>query len=252
MSKSTTNKKKAILFTDISSFTTYTSKYGEEAAKNKLQRLDKIVKPILLEKKGNIEKRIGDSLFITFDNVLDAVSSVIDLFDKLLEEKKDFKEDEKILLSAGIGYGSLNYTTDGNIISKEVNLASKLGEDTASPFELLITQDAYNKLVEEDSEQEGKFIKKYYGKDDVEYTIYQLQYNIVDKTSIKNNKVKFHYHFVGYGTKALSTDGFIQIIGKTISNLAFAVNEKTDVKGANYFYDAKLDSTYFDFNNTIV
>src|SRR5206468_1996831 len=47
--------------------------------------------------------------------------------------------EEKVLLCLGIGYGKILRIGDSDVYGKEVNAASKLGEDTARSNEILVT-----------------------------------------------------------------------------------------------------------------
>lgn len=53
-------------------------------------------------------------------------------------------------ICAGIGYGTLLVTgAHGEFFGKEMNLASKLGEDLADGDELFLTEAAYEQLADE-------------------------------------------------------------------------------------------------------
>src|SRR6185503_10857599 len=49
------------------------------------------------------------------------------------------KPEEQILLCLGIGYGRILRIGESDVWGREVNGASKLGEDTAKPYEILVT-----------------------------------------------------------------------------------------------------------------
>ena len=48
-------------------------------------------------------------------------------------------EEEKVLLCVGLGFGRMLRIGDTDVFGAEVNAASKLGEDTARPSEILVT-----------------------------------------------------------------------------------------------------------------
>ena len=50
------------------------------------------------------------------------------------------KPEEKVLLCVGLGFGRILRIGDVDVFGKEVNAASKLGEDTAKADEILVTQ----------------------------------------------------------------------------------------------------------------
>jgi class 3 adenylate cyclase len=57
----------------------------------------------------------------------------------LVEYNRDKSEEEQILLCVGIGYGRVLRIGDVDVFGHEVNSASKLGEDTAKAYEILVT-----------------------------------------------------------------------------------------------------------------
>ena len=46
---------------------------------------------------------------------------------------------EEVLLCVGLGYGDMLRIGDSDVFGAEVNAASKLGEDYARPYEILVT-----------------------------------------------------------------------------------------------------------------
>lgn len=57
----------------------------------------------------------------------------------LLAYNKDKSDEEKVLLCVGLGYGKVLRIGDLDVYGNEVNSASKLGEDTADAYEVLVT-----------------------------------------------------------------------------------------------------------------
>lgn len=58
------------------------------------------------------------------------------------------KPEEQILLCLGIGYGRILRIGESDVWGREVNSASKLGEDTAKPYEILLTAAAKEALAD--------------------------------------------------------------------------------------------------------
>jgi class 3 adenylate cyclase len=58
------------------------------------------------------------------------------------------KPEEQIILCVGLGYGHVLRIGDADVWGKEVNAASKLGEDTAKGGEILVTEAVRTALVE--------------------------------------------------------------------------------------------------------
>jgi len=58
--------------------------------------------------------------------------------EKLIEERLKPKAEE-VLLCIGLGYGDVLRIGDSDVFGAEVNAASKLGEDHARPYEIMVT-----------------------------------------------------------------------------------------------------------------
>ena len=54
--------------------------------------------------------------------------------------------EEQIVLCVGLGFGTLLKIGDDDVFGHEVNLASKLGEDTAEASEILVTRAVHDKI----------------------------------------------------------------------------------------------------------
>ena len=94
----------------------------------------------------------ADNCIAYFDVPQKAVAAAIALQSAVLKSGITLNENEQYGLCAGIGFGDLLFseTLDG-YFGDEMNLASRLGEDTAERDEILLTQNARNAL-EDDSE----------------------------------------------------------------------------------------------------
>ena len=57
--------------------------------------------------------------------------------------------EERILLCVGLGFGDVLLVDEHELFGLEVNLASRLGEDTARPGEVLLTSAAVTALTNE-------------------------------------------------------------------------------------------------------
>ncbi len=78
-------------------------------------------------------------MLILFRSVNKAVQCAIGM-QRLAKAYNQNKPDaEKILLCVGIGYGEMLTIGDHDVFGAEVNAASKLGEDTAKSWKILVT-----------------------------------------------------------------------------------------------------------------
>ena len=116
-SKISTKKLKAIVFTDIVDFTKISAE-DEHRALEIIQKQREILKPIVLNNKGEWLKEIGDGLLFSFDSSLDAVQCSIKIQESL-SDVNDFK------LRIGIHQGDI-FITDGDVYGDDVNIASRV------------------------------------------------------------------------------------------------------------------------------
>ncbi len=71
-----------------------------------------------------------------------AVRCAVEMQKTLREFNRARTPETEILLCVGIGYGEMLRIGDLDVFGREVNAASKLGEDTAKSGEILITKAA--------------------------------------------------------------------------------------------------------------
>ncbi|SVE05590.1 uncharacterized protein METZ01_LOCUS458444, partial [marine metagenome] len=119
MSKSniSTKKLKAIVFTDIVDFTQLSAD-DEQKALEIIDRQRDLLKPIVLEHKGEWLKEIGDGLLFSFDSSLDAVRCSIEIQETL-------KDIDEFNIRIGIHQGDI-FIKDGDIYGDDVNIASRV------------------------------------------------------------------------------------------------------------------------------
>ena len=112
-----TKKLKAIVFTDIVGFTKISAE-DEQHALDIIDKQRELLKPIVLEHKGEWLKEIGDGLLFSFDSSLDAVRCSIEI-QGVLKDSDDFK------LRIGIHQGDI-FIKDGDVYGDDVNIASRV------------------------------------------------------------------------------------------------------------------------------
>ncbi len=138
----------AVMFTDLSGFSKKSAEFGIIHFLQTIYESERILIPIIEEYDGVLLKKEGDSLLIVFRNVNKAVQSAIAMQRELKKYNENKSESEEVLLCLGIGYGKLLKIGDTDVFGEEVNFASKLGEDTADPWEILVTESVKNAVSE--------------------------------------------------------------------------------------------------------
>jgi hypothetical protein len=112
-----TKKLKAIVFTDIVDFTKLSAD-DEQKALEVIDKQRELLKPIVLEHKGEWLKEIGDGLLFSFDSSLDAVRCSIEIQETL-------KDIDELNIRIGIHQGDI-FIKDGDIYGDDVNIASRV------------------------------------------------------------------------------------------------------------------------------
>jgi class 3 adenylate cyclase len=136
----------AIMFTDLSGFSRHVAEFGIIHFLQVIYESQRVLVPIIDEHDGILLKLEGDSMLVMFRSVIRALECSISMQRKLAEYNNNKPDTEKILLSVGLGYGPVLRIGDLDVFGAEVNAASKLGEDTAEAWEILVTDNVCKEL----------------------------------------------------------------------------------------------------------
>ncbi|NWF35147.1 hypothetical protein [Mariprofundus sp. KV] len=138
----------AVAAIDSSGFTKTTNAHGIIHALTLLSQKRDLVLPALKQHGCFEHITEADSFIALFPDVNSAVNAVLEADKQLQHVIHDESSSQPYEICAGIGYGTLLITGDhGEFFGPDMNLASKLGEDTADKRELLLTSEAFNALV---------------------------------------------------------------------------------------------------------
>ena len=130
----------AIVFTDLSGFTRLSVEHGIESFLGVIRASQRIFEPLIAEHGGRILKFEGDSLMAIFPDPGQALTSIDALYLAADSYNAGRAAHEEIRLCVGVGYGDVLVAGEHDIFGLEVNWASLLGEDTAQPGEVLLTE----------------------------------------------------------------------------------------------------------------
>jgi class 3 adenylate cyclase len=128
-----------IMFTDLSGFSRNVAEFGIVHFLQTIYEAHRILVPIIEENNGILLKTEGDSFLVLFRSPLRALDCAVTMNQALFAYNKDKTDEEKVLLCLGVGYGPVLRIGDNDVFGAEVNAASKLGEDTAKAYEILLT-----------------------------------------------------------------------------------------------------------------
>ena len=131
-------KKVAILILDMAGFSRLVQRYGILHYLSMIRRMRRVVAPVVQGHQGIIIKCEADNVFAVFLNPDDAIAAAIDINHDLNVANLATPDESDIYAELGIGYGNTLLACD-DLYGDEMNLACKLGEDTADKGEILIT-----------------------------------------------------------------------------------------------------------------
>ena len=130
----------AVMFTDLSGFSRHVAEFGIVHFLQVIYEAQRIFTPCVDKNDGILLKVEGDSMLIIFRTVASALQCAIDMQRTAKRYNADKPQEEHILQCIGLGYGPLLCIGDDDVFGREVNAASKLGEDIAQPWEILVTE----------------------------------------------------------------------------------------------------------------
>lgn len=88
----------------------------------------------------------ADNFFAEFGNVSEALQMSLLASQEIRKANLRLSDDEPYQLCTGIGYGHVLFAEKDGPFGDQMNLASKLGEDTAEGEEILLTPEALEQL----------------------------------------------------------------------------------------------------------
>jgi len=132
----------SIMFTDLAGFSRQVAKFGIIHFLQIIFEQKRLLLPIAERHDGVLIKIEADSFLILFKKPSTAVACAIAMQKACAATNARRPPEEQIVLCVGVGHGRLLKIGDDDVFGHEVNLASKLGEDTAQSNEILATRAA--------------------------------------------------------------------------------------------------------------
>ncbi len=151
----TYGKSTTVVVIDTSGFTLRSLDEGIISTLVVIEELRNIISEIIRDTpQGAIIKFDADNAFLTFDSPDDAIVCIKKIRGALAKSYINQGHKHPIYISTGIGYGQI-LRLSNDAFSKTLNIASKLGEDTANADEILLTDEAYKALKKPVKAQEN-------------------------------------------------------------------------------------------------
>jgi len=132
----------AILFTDLVGFSSWALKAGDAAAVRLLREFAAAVEPPVVERQGEVVKRLGDGLMAAFWGAPDAVEAAFEAAARTATIEVDGYRPR---LRTGIHLGRPR-KLGGDYFGVDVNIAARLAE-AAKPGEILVSGRTLEKLA---------------------------------------------------------------------------------------------------------
>lgn len=155
----------AVLCMDSTGFSRTVKKRGIVYYLSLIAKMRTIVTRAVEEFSALSHRGYADNYFAEFSTVHDAFCATLRANEEIRKAKLMLTKDEPYRVCSGIGYGHVLFSHREGPFGDQMNLASKLGEDTAEGEEILLTPEALAQLT---PEFQGHFTKK-------EFTISGLQ-----------------------------------------------------------------------------
>jgi len=130
---------RAVMFTDLSGFSRNVAKFGILHFLQIIFEKQQLLIPVVQHHGGVLVKSEADSMLLIFPSASEAVIAGVEMQRACERVNVGRPEEDRMILCLGIGHGRMLKIGDEDVFGHEVNLASKLGEDTAKGHEILVT-----------------------------------------------------------------------------------------------------------------
>lgn len=131
-----------VMVLDMCGFSRITARHGIIHFLALIRRMQRAVLPIVERHHGRVVRTEADNVFALFETVPRALTAATRMHEALDRINAVLPEDWDVHVGIGIGYGPMLVVGDDDVYGHEMNLASKLGEDTATAGQTLLTEAA--------------------------------------------------------------------------------------------------------------
>jgi adenylate cyclase len=132
----------AVFVSDLSGFSRISERYNIVHFLSMIHVCRGLLVPVIREGGGSPIKTAADNMYAIFPDAVSAIETSIGMQLRLREHNAGVDPDEQIGLCVGIGHGDVLVIEQQDFFGHELNLAFKLGEDTAEAGEVLVTRAA--------------------------------------------------------------------------------------------------------------
>ena len=137
----------AILCLDMTGFTEAAIQYGELFSMMRIYDVQKVCGPVFKKFGAKLTRAFADDLTGIFDSAKNALDASLEIHRRIrVFNDSDLASAHPAECCIGIGYGDVFAIGPNLAMGDEMNRASKLGEDTARAYEILITENTYEEV----------------------------------------------------------------------------------------------------------
>jgi class 3 adenylate cyclase len=134
---------RACLVLDSTGFTRVTKEKGITYFLHLIVKMRGIALEVVNNNNSTGFRSEADNIYAEFLTVDDAVKASFQLHEAVYNADLYLNEKERFKVCIGIGYGKLLLAGDDGVFGDEMNISSKLGEDTAEGGETLLSENAF-------------------------------------------------------------------------------------------------------------
>jgi class 3 adenylate cyclase len=138
----------AIMVLDSSGFSRSVRQHGIVNFLARLERLGRVVIPLIEAHDGRVLRIEADNIFAVFPDAEAALSCAAEVQHNVEIANEPLPAASEIYVAIGVGYGSVLLVDDNDAWGDEMNIACKLGEDIADQGEVLLTMAAREAIGE--------------------------------------------------------------------------------------------------------
>ncbi len=136
-----------VMCTDLAGFSKQSNDFGIIHFLQTIVESQRIFVPVIDRHEGILLKVEADSLLLIFRSTRKALECAVEMVRQARHYNVGRIDAEQILICVGVGVGTMLRIGEHDVYGQEVNSASKLGEDTAKPWEILVTSSVRTECV---------------------------------------------------------------------------------------------------------
>jgi serine/threonine protein kinase/AAA+ ATPase superfamily predicted ATPase len=133
-----------IMFSDIVGSTRFYDQYGDIAGRAMVQRINKLMFPLIKEHSGSIVKTMGDGIMASFNSPLQSCECAVKMQEVLAEDNKSKSGDDKTSIRIALHFGK-GVIEKGDIYGDVVNVTARVEKHTKAD-QIVISQSLYKKI----------------------------------------------------------------------------------------------------------